>query len=442
MGASGAMGAIGALGAIGAVTMLVGAVVSAQTALEQRPLAEQYVDTTSGLTLADAVAGALEREPSLRATRAELDIAQGARQQAGLRANPTIMFERRDEPRGSDNQTTLQVSIPLELFRRSARIGVADRGLEVAEWFVADRVRMLVNDIKMRYGQAAAAAREVAVADTLASSVRRDLELLRRRVDEGASPPLDRDRMAVEVHRLDAVRLQAAGRAEAAMADLKRSLGLRPDSPIKLREPLDVLAPLPPPAGAIDPLERADVREADARVRWAQARVGHAQADGRFDLTLFGSYMRMEAGFPQRGFGVAGDIEPVHGVFHYATAGAMVMVPLWNRNQGAVAAARGEHTAAMARLEAARLSVLTDVAAAAARVAQTAQALRGMADGHVLARQNLDVVRQTYELGRGTLSDVLAEQRRYLEFENEFTSALREAFEARTSLEFARGELK
>jgi outer membrane protein TolC len=65
-----------------------------------------------------------------------------------------------------------------------------------------------------------------------------------------------------------------------------------------------------------------------------------------------------------------------------------------------------------------------------------------MADGVILARRNLDVVRQTYELGRGTLSDVLAEQRRYLEFETEYTSALREAFEARTSLEFARGELQ
>ena len=439
----GASGALGALGAMGAVTMLVGTVVSAQTTtLDQRPLAEQYVDSTSGVTLAEAIAGALEHEPSLRATRAELDIARGARQQAGLRANPTIMFERREEPAGSDNQTTLQVSIPLELFRRSARIGVAEREREVAEWFIADRVRMLVNDIKMRYGQAAAAAREVAVADSLASSVGRDLELLRRRVDEGASPPLDRDRMAVEVHRLDAARLQAAGRAAAAMVDLKRSLGLPPDSPIKLREPLEVLASLPSPAGAIDPQERADVREADARVRLAQARVGHAQAEGRFDLALFGSYMRMDAGFPQRGFGMSGEIEPVHGVFHYATAGAMAMVPLWNRNQGAIAAARGEHTAAVTRLEAARLSVLADVAAAMARMAQTAQALRGMADGLILARQNLDVVRQTYELGRGTLSDVLAEQRRYLEFENEFTSALREAFEARTSLEFARGEVK
>ncbi len=442
-GAIGALGARGTFGALGAAMLLAGAPAWAQAPVtERRPLADQYIDTTSGLTLADAIAGALEREPSLRASRAEVEVARGMRQQAALRANPSLMFERREEPAGTDNQTAVQVLMPLELFRRSARIDVAEREVEVADRFVSDRIRLLINDIKMRYGLAAAAAREVAVTENLAFSARRDLELLRRRVDEGGSPPLDRDRLAVEVHRLDAARLQAAGRAETAMVALKRSVGLSPNSPVKLRETLEVLARVPPSGEMRDLQARADVREAEARVRLAQARINQKRAEGRFDLTLFGSYMRMDAGFSQRGFGADGDLERVRGLFHYASAGAMVMVPLWNRNQGAMAAAGAEHTAATARLEAAQLAAQAEVAAAAAQVAQTTQALGVMADGVVLARHNLDVVRQTYELGRGTLSDVLAEQRRYLEFENEYTSALREAFEARTSLEFARGELK
>jgi cobalt-zinc-cadmium efflux system outer membrane protein len=432
-----------ATGALGAIALVLGTVASAQTTtLEQPPHAERYIDSASGLTLTDAIAGAIEREPSLRASRAELDAARGMRQQAGLRANPSLMFERREEPAATDHQTMLQVSMPLDLFRRSARIDVAERELEVADRFVANRIRALINEVKMRYGQAASAAREVAVADNLAVSARRDLELLRRRVDEGGSPPLDRDRMTVEVHRFDAARLQAAGRAEAALVELKRAVGFPPDSPVRLRDTLEVLAPLPPSDEPRDGSERADVREAEARVRLAQARISQTQAEGRFDLTLFGSYMRMDAGFSQRGFGAGGELERVRGLFHYASAGAMVMVPLWNRNQGGVAGARAEHTAAAARLEAAQLAAHAEVAAATARVAQSTQALGAMADGVILARRNLDVVRQTYELGRGTLSDVLAEQRRYLEFENEYTFALREAFEARTSLEFARGELK
>ena len=56
--------------------------------------------------------------------------------------------------------------------------------------------------------------------------------------------------------------------------------------------------------------------------------------------------------------------------------------------------------------------------------------------------RNLDVVRETYELGRSTLTDVLAEQRRYLEIEMGYTDALRAAFDARTALKQARGDVK
>jgi outer membrane protein, heavy metal efflux system len=294
----------------------------------------------------------------------------------------------------------------------------------------------------MRYGQAAAAAREVAVADDLLVAVRSDLELVRRRVEEGGAPPLDRDRLAVEVHRLDAARVMAAGRAEAAMVELKRLLNVSGDSPVKLRETLEVLAPSRPPAAAGNLQERADVREAEARVRLSDARISQAQAEGRVDLTLFGGYMRMDAGFMQRGFGAGGELEPIRGLFHYASAGAMVMLPLWNRNGGAVAAARAVHTADAARLEAVQLSARAEVASAVARAEYMSKALAAMADAAVLARRNLVVVRQTYELGRATLPEVLAEQRRYLEFEGEYTSALRDAFDARVALEFARGDLK
>ena len=431
-----------ALAAILMSLLLPTSVAAQSAATELSPSTERYIDTKAGLTMADAIAGALEREPSLRASRAELDAARGIRQQAGLRANPSLMFERREEPAGTDNQTMVQFSMPLELFRRSARIKVAEREFDVADRSVADRTRTLINQVKMRYGQAAAAAREVAVAENLAGSAHRALELLRHRVDEGGSPPLDRDRLTVEVHRLDARRLQATGRAEAAMTELKRSLGLRPDSPLQLRDTLEMLGPLSTSGENRDVQERPDVREADARVQLAQARISAAQADGRFDLSLFGSYMRMDAGFSQRGFGPSGEVERVRGLFHYASAGAMVMVPLWNRNQGAIAAARAEHTAATARLEAAQIGAQTEMAAASARAAQALRAVGAMADGVILARKNLDVVRQTYELGRGTLSDVLVEQRQYLDLENEYTAALLEAFDARTSLEFARGELK
>ena len=57
-----------------------------------------------------------------------------------------------------------------------------------------------------------------------------------------------------------------------------------------------------------------------------------------------------------------------------------------------------------------------------------------------LARQNLTVVGQSYELGRVTVFEVLAERRRYLDVERAYTEALRAAYEARTALNRALGE--
>ena len=59
-----------------------------------------------------------------------------------------------------------------------------------------------------------------------------------------------------------------------------------------------------------------------------------------------------------------------------------------------------------------------------------------------LARQNLTVVSQSYDLGRVTVFDVLAEQRRYLEVERSYTEALRAAYDARTALTRALGGVR
>lgn len=442
MGAIGAVGARGALGALGTQALPIVAALAAKVGamLLLAPIA--YAQTPPEMSLAAAVSVALEREPSLQGARAEVEVARAMRRQAALRPNPSVLFERREERGGTDNQTTVELSMPLELFRRAPRIDAADREIEVADRSVADRARILVNDVKIRYGQAAAALRDHRVAEDLTASARRELELLGRRVEEGASPPIERDLLDVEVRRLESARIRTTGRADAALIALKRTLGLSPDAPVVLRDTLEILSSpaAPPESNAVD--NRPDVLEAEARLRLADARIALAQSEGRLDLAVTGSYMRMDAGFPQRGFGIRGDLERVRGVFNYASIGAMVMVPLWNRNQGGIAAARADRTVAAAQLAAVRLTVEEERAAALAIAREARAALTVMAAAVQLARRNLDVVRQTFELGRGTLADVLGEQRRYLEIEQEYTEMLREAFEARAALEFVQGELR
>jgi cobalt-zinc-cadmium efflux system outer membrane protein len=325
-------------------------------------------------------------------------------------------------------------------------VHTADQSVAVSEFSAQDRERVLIADVRLLYGAVVASVRDVEVADELVAAAREQLRLVRARVDAGSTPPLDADLLDVEVRRLAVARLLAIGRAEAALAQLKPLLALAPSDALRLREPLDGLVastagPQPEEATVVD--TRPDVREATARVALADARIEQAQREGRADLSVFGSYMRMDNGFPQQGIGPAGGLERVRGRFNYVAIGATVSLPLLNRNQGQVAAAQAGRQGAEARREASELAARAELAAAQARDARAQEAVRVYRGGlREVARRNLDVVRQTFELGRATVFDVLAEQKRWLDVEQGYTSALRDAWEARVALMRAVGETR
>jgi cobalt-zinc-cadmium efflux system outer membrane protein len=432
-----------------AVNVLAPTVVGQAQAQEAAPIsAGSYLDPVGGLTLADAIGRALEREPGLRASRSQIDVTRGLRDQAGLRPNPSVSFVQQQEPGGTDSQTRVELQWPLDLFRTTGRAGVADREIEVAQHATSDRERMLAADVRLAYGQAAAAVRTLTVTEQLLEATGRQLTLISSRVEQGATPPLDRDMLRVEVQRLQAERSLQAGAVERRLVELKRLLGMQADASLTLRTALEdlvrqevALVASPPQSDVLT--RRPDVLEAEAQVRVAEARIDRAQREGRPDMSLFGAYMRMDAGFPQQGFSSTGALEPIRNVFHYVSVGATVTLPVLGRNQGAVAAAEAERTGAAARVEAARLLAQSEIAAARTRDEHARRALETYsADAIALARQNLVAVRQTYELGRGTLLDVLSEERRYLDVERAYTDVLREAYEARQMLKAAMGEVR
>jgi cobalt-zinc-cadmium efflux system outer membrane protein len=428
-------------------TLLTGVSISAQSLGGQAPLAGRFVDPANGLSLEQAIARAIEQEPSLRAAHSQVEMAQGTKIQASLRPNPSLSFERREEPGGTDNLTIVGVEWPLDLFRRSGRIAVADREVAAAQLVVADRERVLAADVRTRYGDVLATIRDLALFDEIVAATQNQFDLLRSRVEQGASPPLERDLLDVELRRVQAERLLQTARTETAVFELKRVLGMKADATLTVRDTFDALVQRESAVAsqvrdmATTVEQRADVREAAARIETAVAKIDRAQSEGRFDVSLFGNYMRMDAGFPQRGVAPDGGLERVRGQFNYWSAGAMFTIPVLNRNQGDVAVARAERTGAVAAYDAARLAAEAELASARARDARAREAVKIYGAGaQALASQNLTVVGQSYELGRVTVFEVLAERRRYLDVERAYTEALRAAYEARTALNEALGE--
>jgi outer membrane protein TolC len=106
-----------------------------------------------------------------------------------------------------------------------------------------------------------------------------------------------------------------------------------------------------------------------------------------------------------------------------------------------VAVARAERTGAAAAHDAALLAAEAELASARAQDERAQEAVQLFGAGaQALARQNLTVVGQSYELGRVTVFEVLTERRRFLDVERAYTDALRAAYEARTALNRALGE--
>lgn len=406
------------------------------------PTQSQEVPASQGVTLAQALAVAMSREPAARAASSDVEVARSMRVQANLRASPTISLERREEPGRTDSATDIGIEWPLEPFRRGPRVAVADAEVNVAEHEAADVRRHLAGDVAVAYGEVAAAIRELAIFDDVLAAATSQLELLRARVTQGSTPALDRDMVDVEVRKIQAERLMQLGRSDRALIRLKRLLGMPPDAPLRLAQSLEELTAALDAKGAPS-AARPDILASEARVRAEEQRVLAARAESRPEVTLFGSYMRMDTGFPQQGFSASGELEPVRSQFNYLAAGVMVTLPLWNRQQGSIAAAAAAREGAAARLEATRLTAASEIAEARVRDEQARAAVSLHESGiRPLARRNLDTVRETYQLGRATVFEVLAEQRRYLEAERAYTEALSEAYASRVSLSRATGDIR
>ncbi len=427
------------------ITWLLGAPsVLAQTASNSTPAQTQpslsrYLDQTNGLTANDAVTYALAHNGELEAARKEIDAARAMVKQARLRANPKLDVDGSRQINGKDNTLGASAMLPLELGgRRAARITVAERELEVREREVVNRERLLAAEVRAKFGGGLAQALKLSFTDELVEANQQSFNLIGARVLEGAAPPLEQNMALVELNRLRSMRETAEGKLEVLMFELRNLIGMKPEEPMRLRGDFSNLVDqLPPIADATERAlhERPDLQAFRAAEKFAAARIEQARAEGRLDASVSAGYERMNSSFSVFGVNEQGQSQPVQDVFHFLKFGISLDLPLRNKNQGAIEAAVAESEAARQRREFAELTVRREVAAAYAQYDRAVRAEEifrvGVRDP---ARANLDVVRQTYELGSKTLIDYIGEQRRFIELENDFIDALLAVYDARLDI--------
>ena len=404
---------------------------------------DRYIDQKAGLTADEVVAYALSHNAELEAARKEIDAARAMVKQARLRANPMLDVDgARQFPPGRDNRLMAGVTLPLERGGRvPARIAVAARDVEVREREFANRERMLAAEVRMKFGEALAAALKLSFTDQLVEANQQSFNLIAARVVEGAAAPLEQNMALVELNRLKSMRETAEGKVEVALIELRNLIGMPPEQPLRLRGDFDRLVDqLPPVAEATAQAlrERPDLQAFQAMENVAQARIEQARAEGRWDASVTAGYERMHSGFPQFGVDERGTLQPIDSNFHFLKFGVSIMLPVRNKNQGAIEAAFAESDAVKHRREFAELTIRREVASAYAQYDRAVRAMEIFRVGAVEpAKANLDVVRQTYELGKKTLIDYIGEQRRFIELENDFIDAQLAVYNARVAIQKA-----
>lgn len=291
------------------------------------------------LTLAELEHIALERNPTLSQAEAEIGAAQGRAKQAGLLPNPTIGYSadevsRGPVIRGGEHGIFAEQTIPLGGKLRLSR-RVFEREATQAEALRDLQRQRIVNDVRILYYSALAAQRRVEVHENLVNLAAEAVGVSRQLYNTGAA-----DQPDVLASEIEAREMQLAH--ETAQNDRfrvwRRLAAFVGDPALSTPRPLEGSIDAPIPELQRDVIlqqvlrDSPEVKAARAAVERADAALTRARREPVPDLVLRGGprYNReqLEANGQPVGWEAAFDVG--------------LTIPLFNRNQGAVAESRAE----------------------------------------------------------------------------------------------------
>ncbi len=372
------------LGVGHALSMLVGVAACLATPAAAAPI-----------TLQDALQRASEAAPQLAAAIAGVTAATGRARQAGFAPNPEASLVAEDIGGSGaytafdQSEVTLSVGQRFELGgKRRARRSAAEAEIETARLRVEVARADLEQDVRQRFFEALAWRSRVELASSLAQSAAELARVTAILVDAGREPPL-------RALRAKTASQEAASRVDAARAEYasaQRALSALWSAPEESPDPIQ--ADLAVSDAPIDPAAGLDVRVAEAELNAARAGVDRERALATPDVTVSVGVRRLN---------------DTHDTA--LVVGASAPIPIRDRNQGSIAAARADALGAEARRNLALSEAVrrardahATLVTATARVALLEQATTPQ------AAEALRLAREGYAAGKFSLLDVLDAQ--------------------------------
>lgn len=370
--------------------------------------------------LDDLIRLGLERNPRLAQVGFSIDVARGRALQAGLYPNPTVSvtLDELGDRTGPGGVNTLPLVSQEIVTAGKLKLSRSAAGREVDQAtlnLLAQRY-VLFTAIRQGYFDVLTLQRHVEILDELVKLAEQSVETTQKLLEAKQVARLDLLQLEVDLERFRAEREAAARELPGAFRRLAAVVGLHSLPNARLLGSLDL--PLPDydldRAHEFVVTEHPEVRSAQVGVERAQLLLKRAQAEPIPNVTVGAGYVRQNQNRSDDW-----------------TIGVSVPVPLWNRNQGNIMAAKAQ--AAEALQEVGRVeNDLVDRLAAAYRDHGAARERVERYRARILpkARETFDLSLKAYKGGQFEYLRVLEAQRSVVQANLEYVRAEGEAWRA------------
>lgn len=388
------------------------------------------------MKLEDLEAMAVQRNPTLAQAEAAIRAAEGRSRQAGLFPNPVAgyfleEFAFREPGETMEQGAFIEQTIPLGGKLSKAR-RVFDRERDQAVILAEAQRLRVTNSIRVLYYETLGAQRLVELRDELSGLAREAVEITKELYNVGQADRPDQLEIEIEAERAEIEFLKAQNDWQRAWQTLAAMVGNPGLPPARLAGGLEESLAALNEAQLLDSLlkESPDIRVAQAGVERSRAVLARARAERIPDLFLRGglgyNYERFEPVLPS----IAGQRKGFEGRLEVG-----VNVPIFNRNQGGIAAAEAELAIAERELERLRL-VLRSRFAFGFQEYRNAQQVAERYRTQVIprAREAYQTYLANFRQMAAAYPQVLIAQRTLFQVEVEYANALVQMRESATRL--------
>ncbi|MBF6990396.1 TolC family protein [Cupriavidus sp. IK-TO18] len=372
------------------------------------------------LTLDAALALAEAGSFALSAAGKELDATEGDLTQARVIPNPELAVSMEDTRRAT-RSTTGQFNVPIELGgKRAARIGVAERGRELAQAELGGVRAELRAAVIARFFGVLVAQERVKLAEGSVGIASRAAQAASRRVAAGKVAPLEATRAQVEQANAELELAEATGALQSARQLLAALWGNAAPRFAQAQGDLDALPSRPAPAALETALEDSPLLAA-SRLSAERSRAEAAVARSRQypDVTV--------------SLGAKRDNEANRNM---AVLGVAIPLPLFDRNQGNLYAALRRADRAQDVHAANRIRLANELQQASTQLSVSRAAAQTL-QGSVLpaAEQAYAAASRGFAAGKFNFLDVLDAQRTLFQARIRYLDVLARTYDAAASID-------